>query len=966
MNIEHVNALKALQVRVRELESEVRRLRGLLKLQGGDSAGNSPELPEVPVITAWHAKVLYSYFRGRKDVFSKRNINKEGKGVYYPVCENFWVAGKCPRREGEKVRCMNCPNKQWVPLSQRVLIRHLKGESEDGRDVVGIYPLLENEKCYFLVFDFDHHDELSQCNWRSEVDALRNICCNLGVDALVERSRSGDGAHVWIFFEEALSAHEARLFGDCLLTRGTELVNQKSFQSYDRMLPAQDNMPIGGLGNLIALPLQGRALLRGNSAFVDERWNPYPDQWGRLLQVKRISLQFVRTKIKEWSVEGKMGMLSCLSSDEDSVAWKNNGFVFRKEDVEGLLHVVESCMLYIRTDNLAPRLCNTLRRLASFSNPLFYRNRAMGLSVKGMTRIVSCYREEEPYICIPRGKKEQIFDLIQHGDIALQYEDLRNKGVPLSVTFTAQLYPEQQKAVNAMLRNDTGILHAATAFGKTAVGAYLIAERKVNTLVLVHNREIMKNWVDDLTRFLRIDASLPEYKTASGKLRKRKNYIGCLYSSHNSTGGLIDVAMISSLGTVDEIKPIVKNYGMVLMDECHHAAAFQAEQVLNEVNAKYVYGLTATPKRDDGMEQKVFMAFGPIRYRFTAKQRAEMQNVRHLLYPRFTRFCLFSENLKIQEVYKSLISDETRNALIIADAEDCIAQKRTPLLLTKFKDHADYLYRNLQEKAQHVFLLQGGRNSKERAEIRQALLSVPPHESVIVVAIGQYIGEGFNFPRLDTLLLASPVSWEGNVEQYAGRLHRDYEGKDEVIIYDYVDVRIKMLDAMYAKRLKTYKRIGYSIYMPGPLFEESSETSGFYSGDSYEYPLENDMLSAAYEIVISSPALSKKGVSWLLSFISDLSVKGVQVCVLTASAQSIPDRASQLEMLHAHLRANGVSVRSCDRCHEHFVVVDRAVVWYGNASCLSFRKVDDHMLRMHHASVAAELLAVVEGKAGNN
>ena len=959
MKPDYAEYINLLHNRIHQLELEVQSLRKLLKLQDRECEIVVRDLPFLPVITAWHAKVLYSYFRGRKDVFSKRNVNKEGKGVYYPVCENFWVAGKCPRRVGEKVRCMDCRHRKWVPLSQRVLMRHLKGESEDGRDVVGIYPLLENGNCCFLVFDFDHHDELSTCDWRAEVEALRKVCNILGVDALVERSRSGEGAHVWIFFEEEISAVEARLFGSCLLTRGAELVNQKSFLSYDRMLPAQDTLPPGGLGNLIALPLQGRALLQENSAFVDEEWRAYPDQWGQLQKTRRLSSDYVSAKIKEWSIGGKEGILSCLSSDEIERPWKNDGFTIRREDIDGMLHIVESSMLYIRVDNLKPRLCNTLRRIASFSNPLYYRNRAMGLSVRGVSRIIPCYLENEPYICIPRGKKEQLLDLIHQGRIPLRYEDVRNAGTFLNVTFKAELYQEQQKAADTMLQHDIGILQAATAFGKTAVGAYLIAARKVNTLVLVHNREIMKNWLDDLSQFLKIEEPLPEYKNRSGKIRKRKNHIGCLYSAHDSIGGLIDVAMISSLGTIDDIKPLIKEYGLVIMDECHHAAAFQAEQVLREVNAKYVYGLTATPKRDDGMEQKILMAFGPIRYRFTAKQRAEMQNVRHLIYPRFTRFCILDDNLKIQEVYRKLISDEVRNALIIQDVVDCIAQKHTPLLLTKFKAHADYLYRALKGHAQHVFLLKGGRNSKERTEIRQALLNVPVNESVAVVAIGQYIGEGFNYPRLDTLLLTTPISWEGNVEQYAGRLHRDYDGKQEVIIYDYVDVCIKMLDSMYSKRLKTYRRIGYSLYMPGPLFGDESEDSGFYSAAAYEYPMENDIMAAKNEIIISSPVLNKKGVAWLLSFISGVLHRGVRVCVLTIPSQAFPERATQLELLHSHLKASGISVMCSHRYCGHFTIIDRSIVWYGNANCLSMRKDDDHMLRMCNSVVAADLMSVV-------
>lgn len=951
--------------RIRELDAEIKRLRAILKAHGISERGEEKDalfspspMIRMPMITAQHARVLYSFFRGRKDVFSRRNVNKDGRGVYYPVCENFWVQGKCPRRDGEKVRCMDCPNRQWIPLSQRVLMRHLKGADEDGRDVVGIYPMLEDETCCFLVFDFDCHDEEIHFDWRAEVSALRAICEHEGVDALVERSRSGKGAHVWLFFAEPISASDARRFGSCLLTKGAESVNQKTFISYDRMLPAQDHMPEGGLGNLIALPLQGRALRAGNSAFVDAQWVAYEDQWAHLQKVKKIPASFVRDMIRQWGAHGDTGVLSLIADDEATSPWKLHEFILHAEDVEGELILVDSCRLYVRSDNLKARLCNTLRRLASFRNPVYFRNRAMGLSVKGVSRIIPCFSEDEAYIGLPRGKREQLLQLAEQAGIVVRYEDIRNAGRTLSVEFTATLYPEQQKAADAMLQYDMGILQAATAFGKTAVGSYLIAARKVNTLVLVHNREIMKNWVDDLTRFLEFTEPLPEYTTPTGRIRKRKSHIGRLFSAHDSVGGLVDVAMLPSLGCEDAIKNIVRQYGMVIMDECHHVAAYQAEQVLNAVTAKYVYGLTATPKRDDGMDQKLLMLFGAIRYKFTARQRAEMQGIRHLLYPRFTQFTCLSESSKIHDIYQMLIEDEMRNQLIVNDVTACLAEKRTPLVITKFKRHAEYFVQQLHDKAQHVFLLQGGRNTKEREALRAAMLAVPPRESVVLVAIGQYIGEGFNYPRLDTLMLATPISWAGNVEQYAGRLHRDYAGKQEVVIYDYVDMRVRVLDRMYAKRLKAYKKIGYSVYQLGSLFEATADSS-FYEGTQYEPVLEKDLLSASEEIIISSPMLNKTGAGWLCSIAPQIVAQGVNIIVLTLPPELFTERATELSLIIANLKSQGIEVRACEALHEHFAVIDRTFVWYGNANFLSLRKAEDNVIRIKNSCVAADILCAI-------
>ena len=966
MNAEQ-HEIIALKQRLAELENEILRLREILVQHNIHNYGGSDNTQadthiDFPEITAWHAKTLYSFFKGRKDVYSKRSINKEGKGVYYPVCRNFWQLGKCPRREGVKTRCMDCEYREWLPLNQRVLIRHLKGEDPEGKDVVGIYPLLEDETCNFLVFDFDHHDDDQLIDWMGEVNSLRSLCNQLSIDVLVERSRSGNGAHVWLFFAAPIPAKEARKFGSCLLTKGADLVQQKSFLAYDRMLPAQDTMPEGGLGNLIALPLQGNALKSLNSAFVDENWVPYSNQWQKLMQINRLSHDFVKRKIEEWGINSELGVTSTLEQLDSPEPWKRNVLFFSPRDVDDAVQMVESNMLYIRTDNLAPRFCNMLRRLSSFRNPLYFRNRAMGLSVKHMARIIPCFDEQGHYLGLPRGKKEQIMNILAEKSIKIEYEDRRWNGRPLNIEFTATLYPEQQKAADVMICHDNGILHAATAFGKTAVGAYLIAEKKVNALVLVHNREIMKNWIDDLGRFLCINEPLPIYTTPSGRVRKRKKHIGCLYATHCSIGGIIDVAMITSLGAENNIDPIVQNYGLVLMDECHHAAAYQASCVLNQVKAKYVYGLTATPKRDDGMEQKLLMTFGPIRYRYTARQRADSQNVNHFVYPRYTRYWYPEESAKIQDIYQHLLQDDVRNKFIIEDVLKCIADNRTPLILTKFKKQAELLFYALEGNVKHLFLLQGGRKTKERESLRKKLQDVPASESVAIVAIGQYIGEGFNYPRLDTLMLATPISWEGNVEQYAGRLHRDYACKKDVIIYDYVDMRVKVLNKMYSKRLKTYNRMGYSLYQTLPLFAENDVKRSFYESSAFEPVLENDILAAKGELIISSTLVTLPKVRWLFDLMNKKKESPLKILIYTAKRPESESDALHLGALKQSLRNQGIIVQENEHHHERFVIVDRNIVWYGDADFLSHSKTFDNVIRVVNSEIAADILYAMSNR----
>jgi len=917
-------------------------------------------IPET--ITPKHVNYFYSFFKGRTDVYSKRSGKpnpKTGKTGYYTQCWNYWKNGLCLKREGKQIKCGNCENQKYKSLTGNDLLMHLRGDREDCSDVIGIYPMLPDETCNFLVFDFDNHDKENQLDdgantglaWKEEVNALREICEKNQICALTERSRSGHGAHIWIFFEKAIPAEKARKFGDALLEKGAESVNLKTFQSYDRMIPAQNHLPEGGLGNLIALPLQGQALKKGNSAFIDKNWKPFENQWKQLGKVQRLSEEFVDNCIKEW-----VGQEKTSTVEEIPKPWKKRTMTFNPKDLDGKLQVILANRIYVDITNVKPRMQNQIRRIAAYSNPEFYKNQAIGRSVQGIPRFISCSEEDGNYISIPRGCYEKLQDMLKNARIQAEIKDERQGGKKIRISFKGALYPEQQEAADHLLKYDQGVLSAATAFGKTAVGSWLVAERKVNTLVLVHNTEIMKNWVEDFEKFLCIDEPLPEYRTPTGRLKKRKSVIGRKTSAHDSMNGILDVAMISSLGREDKINEIVKQYGMVIMDECHHAAAQIAQEVLNEVNAKYVYGLTATPKRDDGQEQKIFMQFGPIRYKYTAKDRAKKQGIEHFVYPRFTR--LISPEIKkmpMNEANKLIIGSEIRNNQIIDDVKQCLEQKRTPLVITKSRVHAEYLYKRLESLVDHIFLLEGGKKLKERDEIREQMKRVPADESVILVATGQYIGEGFNYPRLDTMMLAMPISFEGNVEQYSGRLHRDYDTKKDVIIYDYVDMHIPQLERMYHKRMKTYRKMGYDICVPSTAGIQQVNT--IYDFESYIEVYKKDLESANKEIIISSPGINKNKIETMTDIWRNVQERGTKVIVLTLSPEKYPkERIKATTQLIQTMKNNGVLVEIRQQMHEHYAIIDREVVWYGSMNLLSREREDDNLMRIRNAEMAGELL----------
>ena len=960
--------------RIAELESEVRYLRGLLEEHGipydygayrESLTVTDGEEIEFPFLTAEDAQFFYSMFKGRKDVFARRSARKG----YHTECNNFWKWGVCPKCRGERIKCKVCPNQDYTQLSVRIVLAHLNGDREDCADVIGLYPLFPDGTCCFLAFDFDNHGEEDvepSKDWQEEVDAMRRICAGNGIDALVERSRSGKGAHVWLFFEKPVPAVKARRFGEALISRGAESVSMKNFSFYDRMFPMQDSLQEGDLGNQIALPLQGRALRLGNSAFVDENWRPYRDQWARLRSVRKLQEGQIDRLMAQWFPSGDA--MGIFQNDTEEPADEETPLLFaqaprpslghfNRSDVDGEMQIALSDGVYVDKRNLRPRIQNAIRRIAAFSNSQFFQNLRMGFSNQNTPRIVYAGYDEDDYIVLPRGCLDDLKSLLSDAEISHSVTDRRQEGRAIDVTFNGTLYPEQAVAADKMLCYENGVLAAATAFGKTVVGAYLIAQRKVNTLVLVHTVEIQQNWVRDLGKFLTVGEPLPTYTTPKGRVKQRPSVIGTFSSQKDGSTGIIDIAMISSLGREDAVNPLVRGYGMVIVDECHHSAAFTHENVLRAVTAKYVYGMSATVKRLDGQTKKIFMQFGPIRHRYTARERALKQGIGHFVYPRFTRLVDVEgkADRHISDCLEMVCRSEIRNLQIVADAVDCVKKGRTPLVMTKYREHAGTLYEMLRGAAQHVFLLQGGGGLKERAAVREKMLAVGREESMIVVAIGQYIGEGFNYPRLDTLLLAMPISFEGNVEQYAGRLNRDYEGKKDVIIFDYIDQHIPKLERMYHKRLRTYRQIGFEIC--SEVSDNQEVANSIFDSVKYRPVFERDVASASLRVVISSPSLGSGRVRWLCETAAPLQMRGVSVVVFTANPEGYPeDGREHHRQLILSLREAGVTVVAEKPCHERYAVIDNALIWYGSMNLLSNERDDDTLMRLVSPEIAAELL----------
>lgn len=892
-------------------------------------------------------------FCARKDFYAERWEGRDGRKGYAPACSNRWKP-ICPKRTQRGIKCHECPEHAWIPFTEDVAYRHLVGQDERGKPfVAGIYALLEDSSCKFLVFDFDDHDG-ANLPWQEEAMLLREICRTQGVDTALERSRSGSGAHVWIFFDQPIPARLARRFGAALLAQGTDSVHQKDFNTFDRMMPNQDEMPAGGMGNLIALPLQGLPRKQGNSVFVDDEWNIIPDQWEYLSSINCLTAEFVEEKIAEWGKSEILDRIEEASEDElESKPWEKKRLPeLEKTDISEPLHLTLADCVYIPKQAVKPRTMNRIRKMATFSNPQFYKMQAMRYSTKQIPRRIQCFRDLDDYVTLPRGCLPELEERLQAADVSYVLEDCRTGGRTIDVVFQGDLQPEQEKAAAAMLAHETGILGAATGFGKTVLGTYLIASRKVNTLVLVHNREIMKQWQEALTKFLEIREAIPVEE--GQRKRKPHSIVGTLHAGHDSLHGIVDVAMISSLGRDDAIDERVTDYGMVIMDECHHAGAYTFENVLWKVKARYVYGLTATPIREDGHEKIVFMQLGPVRYRLSEKDRAAMQEFRHEIVPRFTGFAPITQQPPtINDLYKLLIGDKARNQLLTEDILAVVDKGRTPLVLTKFKEHAELLFGLLKARELHPILLMGGGKAKEREAQRAALANSAEDERLVIIATGKYIGEGFNFPRLDTLFLTVPVSWKGNIAQYAGRLHRDFEGKESVIIYDYVDVHAKMLERMYQKRLSAYASMGYTIFAP----TGENGANVIYTVHDYQERFWQDFYEATDRIVISSPRISRRRVFEFVQKVKADKRSQMEFIVWTLPDEEYAQhQRSGIQSMKREMKNAAIDVREIEGINCHFAVMDEDLVWYGSMNFLSQGHEDDILMRLRSEAIAKELM----------
>lgn len=947
------------QYEVLHKENEV--LKSLLKIHGIEYETRMKEdmnkpiysLVSVPTITLSideRIRLFQSLFKGREDVFARRWFSKTtGKSGYQPVCINEWKQGLCDKK---KYRCAICPNRNFAPLTTQDMYRHLEGKDEYCCDVVGLYAIMQDNNCAFLCADFD--DKNCKYGYKEDVLAFVGVCREWLIPYAIERSRSGNGAHVWIFFEAPLPASKARRLGNAILTEAMTRNGQMSFNSYDRFFPNQDYLPEGGFGNLVALPLQGQARRKENSVFVDNDFLVYKDQWAFLYNLKKIQESTI-DQLLRLHYQEELGKLSMSSESKPWVTPLPQNIT--QEDFHAKVEIIKADKLYIPLKAVSAKVLNHLKRIAAFKNPEFYSKQGLRLSTYAIPRIISCFDITNEYLAMPRGSEDATRSFLNDNAVTYTIIDKTNHGNKISVSFQGEEREEQLEAINALLPYTNGILHATTAFGKTVTAAAIIARKKVNTLILVHSKALLKQWHDRLTEFLNIDYPQHEEKNKRGR-RKVFSPIGCFDSSGNTLHGIIDIALIQSCLDEDGVKPFVQDYGLVIVDECHHVSSITFEQVLMSIKAHTIYGLTATPIRKDGHQPIIFMQCGPIRFSTDVKSQIAKQSFDRFLIPRFTSYnSILEDRLSIATLYKYLSEDEIRNNLIVEDICKAVNTGRTPIILTNRTVHVSVLAEKLKATIKNVISLTGAGTTKEKRETMQRLQTIPDSEQLVIVATGKYVGEGFDYPRLDTLFLALPISWKGLLTQYAGRLHREYEGKKDVRIYDYIDIHEPICDSMYRKRLKGYAAIGYkTINTAQPtLFDHINDITSsvvenqIFNGSTFYRPYTSDLTKAKRSIVISSPKLYRTEQNPLVTLLKELAQQGIEILITTVAENEQT----------VFIQSKGLSVKVKPKLSLYTTIIDKEVVWYGSINTLGYASKDDNMIKVTDIYLANELIKMI-------
>ncbi len=730
--------------------------------------------------------IFLSLFRCRADVYPKLWENpKDGRKGYSPACRNEWFRGVC---EKPRVKCSECMHQAFPPLDEIAVREHLT-----GKHTIGTYAIRQDNTCVFLAADFDGQ------GWRQDIIAYRDAALGLGIQVAIEKSRSGNGGHAWIFFTEPVPALLARRLGTLIVARASSDHPQMSLASYDRFFPNQDVLPAGGFGNLIALPLQAKPREMGNSAFLDANLEPLPDQWGHLANLERINIERLEETLER--------EIAPFSVSDDPISFEDRVLdviptAVTKGCISGTTDAFRHAQLEIATDGLPSCLVAALKRLGTLANPVFFQKQKLRFGTYNIPRFIFCGEIHPGHLILPRGVVKYAESLFRKGGGKLKIIDRRPVADSRPFTFRGTLGPAQKKAVGAMLEHDEGVLLAPPGSGKTVMGCAIIAARRVSTLILVHRKPLLEQWRDRIQEFLGLE----------------KNAVGVLgHDSVMPESGIV-IGMVQTLAKSTVPAAMLAPFSQIIIDECHHVPAVSFEAVMKESTSRFILGLTATPNRKDGLQKLLFLQCGPIRHKMESDRDA---SISRKLIIRDIDLGLPPEDTQapIHQVWDLLVNHEGRNRTIVADILAALAEKRHCAVLSDRRQHLaifeDALKNSDPDSAARIHLINGTMGKKQRAEIFPLIESQTlDGGGFVLLATSSLIGEGFDLPQLDTLFLTLPISFKGRLIQYAGRLDRSWPRKTEVRIYDYVEPDHRLTAHMHRKRLSAYRTMGYVMDPP--------------------------------------------------------------------------------------------------------------------------------------------------------
>lgn len=727
-----------------------------------------------------------SLFVGRDDVYALRWENtRTGKAGWGPAVRGGWANARRPDRE-------------YLPLTDEITERHLAGEIH-----VGLYPLLRGDTCRLLVCDFDG------AGWTLDALAYLDAARAAGIPVALERSRSGDGAHVWVFFSGPVPAASARRIGVHLLREAMTVRAELDLVSYDRLFPAQDFLPKGSFGNLIALPLQGECRKHGTTVFLDPlTLAPFEDQWAFLASVDRVGPDAAAAMAAGF---GELAM------GPDASTFRRASKSAPQPKPPAQIRARAEAMLAIDRIGVPPTILAALKHLASLHNPEFYEKEKLRFSTWNTPRFIRCYRETLDQLLLPRGLRDKAATIVKEAGSRLTVLDGYADVEPIDVTLQAVLTAEQTAATEALTRHDLGVLVAPPGSGKTVVGCALIAHHATPTLVIVDRKPLVEQWRKQLATHLGLTAK----------------QIGQIGGGRNRTRQIVDVAMIQSLARRDDIAELTAHYGLVIVDECHHVPAVTFERAVREIPVRRWVGLTATPYRRDGLQAMTAMHCGPIRHHMAPHAHSALRSLDLIVH--HTNHDA-AEGQHIQTIFRDLVDDQARTRAICDDIHNAVSSGRHCLVLTRWTDHLNAIVEILTAKNLEPLVLHGQMGTKARTAVTDQLSQPRAGGGLLLVATASLLGEGFDCPPLDTLFLAFPIKFKGSVVQYVGRILRPTDTKIRVEVHDYLDIFVPALVRMHNERRKAYAALGFQSVTtkPGPAHEPPDTPPETGQGPEYE------------------------------------------------------------------------------------------------------------------------------------